>query len=182
MGIKRCSHEMEGNIFEAAQTSISYQRRKVGLFKGPLWVVNVRKGQNDRLWTPQNEGCSNVGTMFEKPWPMMAQCQGMLALENTIEIMAVSTHYKLILYKELFYMFHGHSCPHCYLALTRWVPSFPLQQWETTTKRNSANYQDHLESMRLCPNTDSSNFKLNQRKTPIYYKLFKTRKQKAKYI
>lgn len=77
---------------------------------------------------PQKEGCSHVGTMFEKPWPMMAQCQGMLALENTIEIMAVSTHYKLILYKELFYMFHAHSCPHCYLALTRWVPSFPLQQ------------------------------------------------------
>lgn len=131
MGIKRrCSREMEGNIFKAAQTNISNQRRKVGLFKGPLWVVKVRKGQKERLWTPQKEECSTVGAMFEKPCPRMAQCQGMLALENTIEIIVVDTHCKLILYKELFYMFHAHSCPHCYLALTRWVPSFPIQLWE----------------------------------------------------
>lgn len=79
MGIKRrWSREMEGNIFKAAQTSIGNQRRKVRLFKRPLCVVNVRKSQKEKdCEPPKRKKCSTVGAMFEKPWPRMAQCQGM---------------------------------------------------------------------------------------------------------
>lgn len=54
-------------------------------------MINIRKGQKGKIVNPQNRGVKYVGVMSQKLWSSMVQCQEMLALENTIEIMTVST-------------------------------------------------------------------------------------------